>query len=105
MIAGTKGNTAIEFPNAYAECVGQSSCKRDDCYTENIFFLKKACAKLEVSIFFPGCWDGVNVDSNDHMSHVAHREDREVDGPCLSSHPVAIPVIAFFLQIDNYDGG
>jgi len=105
MIAGTKGNTDTEFPNANAECVGQSSCERDDCYTENDFFPKQACAELEVSMFFPGCWDGVNLDSEDHMSHVAYTEDGEVEGDCPSTHPVRIPVISFFFRIFDYDGG
>jgi len=36
---------------------------------------------------FQDCWDGRNVDSEDHKSHVAY----SVDGRCPSSHPVNIP--------------
>merc|ERR1712176_20537 len=91
--------------NAFAECVNESPCNRDDCYTENSFFPKKACEELEVSMFFPGCWDGVSLDSDDHMSHVAYSEDGEIDGQCPQSHPVKIPVIALFFRIFEYDGG
>jgi len=105
MIAGTKGNTATEFPNANAECVNPRPCERDNCSTKNTFFPKEACEELEVSMFFPGCWDGVNLDSGDHMSHVAYSEEGEMELACPSSHPVRIPVIAFFFRIFNYDGG
>ena len=105
MIAGTRGNTAADFPNAYAECVEPSRCRHGDCYTENNFFPRTACQELEVSMFFPSCWDGVNLDSPDHMSHVAYAVDGEVDGDCPSSHPVKIPAISLFFRIFDYDGG
>ena len=56
-------------------------------------------------MFFPSCWDGVNLDSPDHMSHVAYAVDGEVDGDCPSSHPVKIPAISLFFRIFDYDGG
>jgi len=56
-------------------------------------------------MFFPSCWDGKNLDSPDHMSHVAYTEDGEVDGVCPLSHPVKIPTIALFFRIFDYDGG
>jgi hypothetical protein len=40
---------------------------------------------------FPQCWDGENLDSVDHMSHVAY----PTDGKCPSTHPVAIPLISY----------
>ncbi len=46
-----------------------------------------ADAPLRLKVVFPDCWDGVNVDSDDHMSHVA----ASVGGSCPDSHPVAIP--------------
>ena len=33
MIAGLKGNSGGYFPNAVAECVDASNCRRDDCST------------------------------------------------------------------------
>lgn len=44
---------------------------------------------VTMHIDFPQCWDGVNLDSSDHKSHMAD----PVAGACPSSHPVAIPVI------------
>ncbi|HKY67850.1 MAG TPA: DUF1996 domain-containing protein [Acidimicrobiales bacterium] len=42
---------------------------------------------LRVAISFPDCWDGENLDSPDHVGHVA----RSVDGACPESHPVVMP--------------
>jgi hypothetical protein len=42
---------------------------------ETLDFPKKACpAGMMVNVRFPTCWDGVNLDSPDHMSHVAYRK-------------------------------
>lgn len=43
-----------------------------------------------MSIDFPQCWDGVNLDSPDHKSHMAYPSG----GACPSTHPKAIPVIS-----------
>jgi hypothetical protein len=40
---------------------------------------------------FPQCWDGKNLDSADHVSHMSY----PVIGKCPSTHPVAIPAITF----------
>ena len=42
---------------------------------------------LRVAISFPDCWDGENLDSPDHVGHVA----RSADGACPESHPVVMP--------------
>ncbi len=43
-------------------------------------------------IFFPQCWDGKNLDSPDHKSHMAY----PVNGRgCPRSHPVPLPEITF----------
>jgi len=56
-------------------------------------------SEMELSISFPSCWDGVNLDSPDHVSHVAFSEDPEDEtSPCPSSHPVRIPRLDFFLR-------
>ena len=46
---------------------------------------------LLMAIEFPQCWDGVNLDSADHVSHMAYPSN----GACPSTHPVAIPAITF----------
>lgn len=44
---------------------------------------------LRAAITFPSCWDGTNVDSTDHISHLATANL----GTCPSTHPVTIPRI------------
>jgi Domain of unknown function (DUF1996) len=51
---------------------------------------------VTMSITFPQCWDGQNLDSPDHKSHMAYPV-----GPnrtCPASHPVALPEIAFHIH-------
>ena len=43
-------------------------------------------------IYFPQCWDGVNLDSPDHKSHMAYPTPGR---GCPASHPVALPEITF----------
>jgi len=42
---------------------------------------------LELKVVFPDCWDGVNLDSADHMSHMAY----STAGICPADHPVLLP--------------
>ena len=78
-----------------------------------------ACSQgstLEFLLRFPSCWDGKNLDSPDHKSHMAYG----FRGNCPDSHPVQIPDITFYvtyqvstaggianwrLASDNYSGG
>ncbi len=54
---------------------------------------------LEVRIVFPQCWDGVNLDSPDHQSHMAYpipaKAPNVGTGRCPDSHPVPIPEISY----------
>ena len=49
---------------------------------------------LVVSYRFPNCWDGKNLDSANHISHMAY----PAGGKCPSSHPVAIPRVETFFR-------
>ncbi len=84
MIAGDATNTSpIRDPHLGLECVSGGghrpaipSCPVGD--------------DLNVSVLFPQCWDGVNLDSPDHHSHMAYGTGRG----CPATHPVALPEIA-----------
>lgn len=54
-------------------------------------------AGIMSNVRFPTCWDGKNLDSPDHMSHVAYPSSGtfESNGPCPSTHPVKIPQLFF----------
>lgn len=43
------------------------------------------------------CWDGVNLDSHDHMSHMYNTVGDAFNnaGPCPASHPVRVPQLAY----------
>ena len=49
---------------------------------------------LVMSLRFPNCWDGVNLDSPDHRSHMAY----PVGSRCPKSHPVVLPRIESFFR-------
>jgi hypothetical protein len=49
---------------------------------------------LALHVQFPNCWDGVNLDSPDHQSHLAY----SVRGRCPADHPVAMPAIQINLR-------
>lgn len=50
--------------------------------------------RLRMDIFFPSCWDGVDLDSEDHKSHMAYPvttgAGRAAVTACPDSHPVPI---------------
>jgi hypothetical protein len=48
--------------------------------------------RVRMDIFFPSCWDGVNLDSTDHKSHMAYpvASGSQNGAACPESHPVPI---------------
>ena len=50
---------------------------------------------VKYAVFFPQCWDGVNLDSPDHKSHMSYPIYSNSGGPskCPSTHPVPLPAI------------
>ncbi|KAI9643951.1 hypothetical protein NHQ30_007302 [Ciborinia camelliae] len=51
---------------------------------------------LRSQVFFPSCWDGVNLDSPDHESHMAYPSGTD-SGHCPASHPKRF--ISIFYEI------
>ncbi|TFK17758.1 hypothetical protein FA15DRAFT_689917 [Coprinopsis marcescibilis] len=65
---------------------------------------KKRCpAGIRANLFFPACWDGKNIDSPDHTSHMAFFQGRVdagsgiilMEGTCPTTHPVRMPLLFF----------
>jgi hypothetical protein len=54
-----------------------------------------------MTVVFPQCWNGVDLDSSDHKSHMAYPEN----GACPSTHPVSIPEISFNILYKYPAGG
>ncbi|KAL1865139.1 hypothetical protein VTK73DRAFT_5464 [Phialemonium thermophilum] len=67
-------------------------------------FPTKPCpAGIMANVRFPTCWDGKNLDSPDHMSHVAYPSSGtfESGGPCPATHPVGIPQLFYEVVWDT----
>lgn len=59
-----------------------------------------ACAPghyVYLSLDFPECWDGENLDSTDHRSHLRYSASFSGDR-CQGSHPVALPVVTLTMR-------
>jgi hypothetical protein len=53
-----------------------------------------ANTELWMVLVFPQCWNGRDLDSPDHKSHMAYLSN----GLCPATHPVAIPQISYEIQ-------
>jgi Domain of unknown function (DUF1996) len=88
MIAGdSKNSTAIAHGPALFKCIDDVTGS-GPAATPGIPNCGIGTA-LWQSIEFPQCWDGVNLDSPDHKSHMAYPRGNR----CPATHPVAVPVI------------
>lgn len=58
---------------------------------------------IRATIVFPTCWDGKNLDSPDHRSHMAYSPDGKAfaGSTCPSSHPVRIPGVMYEIMWDT----
>jgi Domain of unknown function (DUF1996) len=89
MVAGDAKNTSAKGAAGYFECVNGgehlgSSASVINCPVGSV---------LVYNLFFPQCWDGVNLDAPDHKSHMAYPSG----GRCPSTHPVPIPEISYHI--------
>lgn len=96
MIAGDASNSTLEGADHYEWFCGSTMVNSGktippNCSTSN---------DIRVQIKFPMCWDGINVDSPDHKSHMAY-EVGSTGNRCPVSHPVRIPNIRFIIVFAN----
>jgi Domain of unknown function (DUF1996) len=90
MIAGNAGSTGAQNGVAWYTCNGGSRSS----------FIPSCSGTVTMDIEFPQCWDGVNLDSPDHKSHVAYPSN----GQCPSSHPVPTPELSIHVNYDTSFG-
>lgn len=67
-------------------------------YPETRDFPQQPCpAGIMANLRFPTCWDGKNLDSPNHESHVSYPANGtfESQGPCPDTHPVRLPQLMF----------
>lgn len=83
MVAGDAKMTGPGQPHSYWSCETYNGHPNaiPDCGGERVL----------MAVQFPQCWNGRDLDSADHKSHMAYPEN----GRCPSTHPVAIPEISF----------
>lgn len=48
--------------------------------------------RVRMDVFFPSCWDGVNLDSADHKSHMAYPT---ASGTCPATNPVPVVRVSY----------
>ncbi len=60
---------------------------------------------IRTTVTFPTCWDGKNIDSPDHKSHVAYPQTGTFEsvGTCPSTHPVRLPQLMYEVMWDVSD--
>lgn len=56
--------------------------------------------ELHVRVDFADCWDGVHLDSPDHVSHVAYSSN----GVCPAGFPVPIPMLSILFKYPTNNG-
>jgi hypothetical protein len=56
-----------------------------------------------VTVTFPSCWNGKDLDSPDHKAHISYPGTGtfESGGACPSTHPVKIPQIMYEIMFDT----
>ncbi|WP_020519131.1 DUF1996 domain-containing protein [Catelliglobosispora koreensis] len=104
----TNPQTAVAYPqglkivvgNALATSPDQNPSARWNCTpgsaSSRDFMNCPAGTKLQTYLDFPTCWNGVDLDSPNHFSHMAWALGG-VGAPCPASHPVAVPRVQFVI--------
>ncbi len=62
---------------------------------------------LELTIAFPDCWDGKNLDSKDHKSHMAYSNQARQGSNqrvCPSTHPREVPMLSLQFRYPTRGG-
>ena len=103
--AGVVPSTVQAFPSGLrmiagdAKSVGPNSMASYSCHSASGTSMAgpsipncPAGTELYQHIVFPQCWDGTNLDSPDHKSHMAYPT---AGRGCPASHPVPVPEITF----------
>lgn len=87
-------STINQVPFGGAPCTGEDTAALPP---------KMCTGGIRTTITFPTCWDGVNVDSPNHKTHVAYPESGtfESTGPCPASHPVRLPQLMYEIIWDT----
>ncbi|KAF2851065.1 hypothetical protein T440DRAFT_449771 [Plenodomus tracheiphilus IPT5] len=98
MLIGAPTASTKEEANRYPQLTYTCLQTMGTRFPETKSFPTKPCPSgIMVNLRFPTCWDGLNLDSPDHMSHMTYPASGtfESQGPCPSSHPVRVPQVMY----------
>jgi len=93
MIAGDPTSSKPGNPGTRFKCIGGPNNSNDQ-YGYEIPNCD-AGATMYQEIFFPQCWDGRNLDSPDHKSHMSYVVEVAGGHACPPTHPVAVAQVTF----------
>ncbi|KAH9912318.1 WSC-domain-containing protein [Epithele typhae] len=77
----------------------------DPDWAERPDFFDHTCPNgMRAQVFFPSCWDGKNLDSADHKSHMSYPIQNFNGGDCPDSHPVQLVSLFYemFLNVQDF---
>jgi len=83
---------------------GDNGAPCSDKTVDSVNLPNKACpGGIRTTVRFPTCWDGVNLDSPNHSTHVSYPASGtfETSGACPSTHPVKLPQLMFEIIWDT----
>lgn len=86
-----------ENPSARWNCTLSSESSSD-------FMNCPAGTKLQTYLDFPTCWNGVDLDSPNHFSHMAWALGG-IGAPCPGTHPVVVPRVQYVITYNVNGGG
>ncbi|KAE8442848.1 hypothetical protein EG329_002590 [Mollisiaceae sp. DMI_Dod_QoI] len=104
-------NPPLNFQSCF-RCYSGPDFKGDDlspCFDPKVdteSFPQKMCSGIRTNLLFPTCWDGKNLDSPDHKTHIAYPSSGPdtffvAGGACPSTHPVRIPQVMLEIVWDT----
>lgn len=56
--------------NPAQQAISHMCIREDGSSNETKHLPQEPCSLMRSQVFFPSCWDGKNVDTHDHHSHV-----------------------------------
>jgi len=118
MIAGNSSAKIESESSAYFVCVDESATD----YLKGDGKVIPSCSKsksgrkidgyIRLKVEFPNCWDGKNLDSPDHKSHMAYANGGHKDANgkwyypanmCPTTHPVPVPQVTEIFDFEVTD--
>jgi hypothetical protein len=96
--SGTTDELAVSFV-----CLGNPSAPEGNKMPTDKYFCSNG---FRAQIYFPMCWNGKDIDSPDHKSHMAYPTSYNL-GNCPPTHPVRVPGVFFeaFYSVDQFPHG